>query len=99
MEKNKRKGHLKLVQSEDPSDGIDRIEKELLEELEKLEEVEFLLLSGPPDWTVAIDKRAPMEARLRVLAAVKSCTTGNKSIDHLLRKYRIIWEKKLGGEG
>jgi len=98
MEKDKKKGHLRLVKSDNALNGVDRIEKELLEELEKLEEVEFLLLSGPPDWTVAIDKRAPMEARLRVLAAVKSCTMGNKSIDYLLRKYRAVWEKKLSAE-
>jgi len=98
MAKDKKKGHLRLVKTDCPLNGVDRIEKELLEELEKLEEVEFLLLSGPPDWTVAIDKRAPMEVRLRVLAAVKSCTTGNKSIDYMLRKYRTVWEKKLSAE-
>jgi len=98
MVKDKKKGHLRLVKSDNPLNGVDRIEKELLEELEKLEEAEFLLLSGPPDWTVAIDKRAPMEVRLRVLAAVKSCTMGNKSIDYMLRKYRDVWEKKLNAE-
>jgi len=98
MVKEKKKGHLRLVKSDKLLKNAERIEKELLEELEKIEEVEFLLLSGPPDWTVAIDKRAPMELRLRVLAAVKSCTMGSKSMDHLLRKHREAWEKKLTAE-
>jgi len=98
MVKDKKKGHLRLVKSDNLLKPADRIEQELLEELEKIEEVEFLLLSGPPDWTVAIDKRAPMEVRLRVLAAVKSSTMGTRSMDYLLRKYREVWEKKLSAE-
>jgi len=98
METDRKKSHLRLVKSEKLLKNAERIEQELLEELEKIEEVEFLLLSGPPDWTVAIDKRAPMEVRLRLLAAVKSCTMGSRSMDHLLRKYRVAWEKKLTAE-
>jgi hypothetical protein len=98
MAKDKKKGHLRLVKTDNLLKGADRIEQELLDELERIEEVEFLLLSGPPDWTVAIDKRAPMETRLRVMAAVKSCSMGNKSMDYLLRKYREAWEKKLCAE-
>ncbi len=98
MATDKKKCHLRLVKSEKLVKNAERIEQELLEELEKIEEVEFLLLSGPPDWTVAIDKRAPMEVRLRLLAAVKSCTLGSKSMDYLLRKYRDTWERKLTAE-
>lgn len=95
MDKQKRKNHLRLVKSGRPDKHAEKIEQEIMEELDKLEELEFLLISGPPDWTVAIDKRAPLEAKVRVLAAIKSCTTGNKSIDYLLRKNRDVWKKKL----
>lgn len=95
MDDQKRRAHLRLIKSTRPAKDLNQLEQEILEELENLEELEFLLLTGPPDWTVAIDKRAPMEVKLRVLAAVKSCTLGNKSVDHLLRKYRQAWEEKL----
>ena len=95
MDKQKRKNHLRLVKSSRSGRDVEKIEQEIMAELDKLEELEFLLISGPPDWTVAIDKRAPLEAKLRVLAAIKSWTKGNKSIDYLLRKNRDVWEKKL----
>jgi len=69
-----------------------------MEELDKLEELEFQILSGPPDWTVAIDKRAPLEVKLRVLAAVKGYTAGYKSTDHILRKNRETWAKRFQDE-
>ncbi len=98
MDKEKKKGHLRLIKSARSRKDLQQLEQEIMEELENLEDLEFLLLTNPPDWTVAIDKRAPLEVKLRVLAAVKSCTLGNKSIDHLLRKYREFWEEKLTGK-
>jgi hypothetical protein len=95
MERGRKRRHLKLIKTEHPDRAVSDPEKELLEELENLEELEFQILTGAPDWTVAIDRRSPTEVKLRVLAAVKSYTMGNKSVDYLLRRYREIWEKKL----
>jgi hypothetical protein len=95
MERGRKRRHLKLIKTEHPDSAVSDPEKELLEELENLEELEFQILTGAPDWTVAIDRRSPTEVKLRVLAAVKSYTLGNKSVDYLLRRYREIWEKKL----
>jgi len=98
MEKGKRKTHLRLVKSSNTTRDVDRIEEEIMAELDKLEELEFQILSGPPDWTVAIDKRAPLEVKLRILAAVKSYAAGCKSTDHLLRKNREDWARRFQDE-
>ncbi len=95
MERGRKRTHLRLITKDPPDRTISDAEKELLDELENLEELEFQILTGAPDWTVAIDRRSPTEVKLRVLAAVKSYTLGNKSVDYLLRRYREIWEKKL----
>jgi len=95
MERGRKRKHLRLIKSDRPDKSVTDPEKEILDELENLEELEFQILSGAPDWTVAIDRRSPTEVKLRVLAAVKSYTLGNKSVDYLLRRYREIWEKKL----
>lgn len=95
MERGRKRRHLKLIKTDHSDQATSDPEKELLEELENLEELEFQILTGAPDWTVAIDRRSPTEVKLRVLAAVKSYTLGNKSVDYLLRRYREIWEKKL----
>ena len=94
----KKKNHLTLIKSEDPKKIIDRYEQEIMDELENLDELEFQILTGAPDWTIAIDKCAPLEVKIRVLAAVKSYTAGNKSIDHFLKQYRDSWEEQLTGE-
>ena len=91
----KKKNHLTLIKSDDPKKVIDRCEQEIMEELENLDELEFQILTGAPDWTVAIDKCAPMEVKLRVLAAVRSFTEGGKSMDRFLKQYRELWEEKL----
>jgi hypothetical protein len=95
MERGRKRKHLRLIKSSQADETVNDPEREILEELENLEELEFQILTGAPDWTVAIDRRSPTEVKLRVLAAVKSYTLGNKSVDHLLRRYREIWEKKL----
>jgi hypothetical protein len=95
MERGRRRKHLRLIKSGSSGKPATDPEQEILDELENLEELEFQILTGAPDWTVAIDRRSPTEVKLRVLAAVKSYTLGNKSVDHLLRRYREIWEKKL----
>jgi hypothetical protein len=95
MERGKERKHLKLIKSDPSRKTASDAESEILQELENLEELEFQILTGSPDWTIAIDRRSPTELKLRVLAAVKSYTLGNKSVDYLLRKYREIWEKKL----
>jgi hypothetical protein len=95
MERGRKRKHLRLIKTDDADKSISDAERELLDELENLEELEFQILTGAPDWTVAIDRRSPTEVKLRVLAAVKSYTLGNKSVDYLLRRYREIWEKKL----
>jgi len=95
MERGSKRKHLRLIKSDPAGRTVTDPEKEILDELENLEELEFQILTGAPDWTVAIDRRSPTEVKLRVLAAVKSYTLGNRSVDHLLRRYREIWEKKL----
>lgn len=95
MERGSKRKHLRLVKTDHPDEAISDAEQEILDELENLDELEFQILTGAPDWTVAIDRRSPTEVKLRVLAAVKSYTLGNKSVDYLLRRYREIWEKKL----
>jgi len=95
MERGSNRKHLRLIKSDPSGRTLTDPEKEILDELENLEELEFQILTGAPDWTVAIDRRSPTEVKLRVLAAVKSYTLGNKSVDYLLRRYREIWEKKL----
>lgn len=95
MERGSKRKHLRLIKSDRAGRTVTDPEKEILDELENLEELEFQILTGAPDWTVAIDRRSPTEVKLRVLAAVKSYTLGNRSVDHLLRRYREIWEKKL----
>jgi len=102
MTKERRKKHLRLIKSNKTDENSDGISQgHLSEQLEEMynspKETEFLLLTGPPDTTVAIDKNAPLEVRLRVVAAVKSYTMGNKSVDYLLRKYRALWEELLPG--
>lgn len=95
MERGRKRKHLRLIKPDPSGRPATDPEQEILDELENLEELEFQILTGAPDWTVAIDRRSPTEVKLRVLAAVKSYTLGNKSVDHLLRRYREIWEKKL----
>ncbi len=97
MAKKKRKNHLRLIKSEDPKKVLDKYEQEIMEELENLDELEFQILTGAPDWTVAIDKCAPLEVKIRVLAAVKSYTVGNKSIDYFLKQHQALWEDQLSG--
>jgi len=98
MVKKKRKDHLRLIKSDDPKQVLDKCEQEIMEELENLDELEFQILTGTPDWTVAIDKCAPLEVKIRVLAAVKSYTVGNKSIDYFLKQHQDLWEDQLSGE-
>ncbi len=99
MVKDKRKKHLRLVKSGKPKPSREEplrlFESEEFAISENTGDTELLLLTGPPDIKVAIDKDAPMEVRLRVAAAVKSYTMGNKSVDYIIRKYRALWEDKL----
>ena len=99
MDKDKRKKHLKLVRSKDPkaASGKPTLEDLDINSQELLEPVNWQILTGPPDSTVIIDEKAPLEVKLRVVAAVKSYTLGIKSVDHILRKYGRSWEEQLSG--
>ena len=70
MERGRKRKHLRLIKTDHPDKSISDAEQELLDELENLEELEFQILTGAPDWTVAIDRRSPTEVKLRVLAAM-----------------------------
>ena len=100
MDKDKRKKHLKLVSSKNSEAAIVRPTLQGLDvnSQELLGPVNWQILTGPPDSTVFIDERAPLEVKLRVVAAVKSYTLGIKSVDHTLRKYGLSWEEQLSGE-
>ena len=101
MDKDKRKNHLSLVK---PENTIRLVAKSTPgEEMDvdmhgRLESTEWHVLTGTPDCTVVIDERAPLEVKLRVLAAVKSYTLGIKSVDYALRRYAEMWEEQLSGE-
>ena len=97
MDKDKRKKHLKLVRSKKSKGAIGQITLEELDvnSQESLGPVNWQILTGPPDSTVIIDERAPLEVKLRVLAAVKSYTLGLKSVDYTLRQYSRSWEEQL----
>ncbi len=95
MERKRRRRHLRLVKCDHSGKLSPDPEQEILDALENLEELEFQILTGAPDWTIAIDRRAPLEVKLRVLAAAKSYTLGKKSMDYLLRECRKDWEKEL----
>ena len=71
MERGRKRKHLRLIKTDHPDEAVTDPEKEILEELENLEELEFQILTGAPDWTVAIDRRSPTEVKLRVLAACR----------------------------
>jgi hypothetical protein len=97
MDRDKRKKHLKLVRLEKPEGAVD---KDTLDELdvdsqEPSGSVDWQILTGPPDVTVIIDEHAPLEVKLRIVAAVKSYTLGIKSVDHTLRQYGRNWEEQL----
>ena len=64
----------------------------------RLESTEWHILTGPPDCTVVIDERSPLEVKLRVLAAVKSYTLGIKSVDYVLERHAEKWEEQLSGD-
>lgn len=98
MKNEIRRRHLRLIKCDRSVRAVEDLEQELLDQLENLEELEFQILTATPDWTVAMDRRAPLELKLRVLAAVKSHSMGTKSIDYLLRKYRDLWEQDLERE-
>ena len=93
--------NIRLIKSDGPKHTFNKSEREINEDIENYErETEFVILTGAPDYPVAIDRRAPLEVKLRVLAAVKSYTLGNKSVDYCLRQYRPYWEEYLsGGDG
>ena len=100
MDKDKRKNHLRLVQPKKSKGLLGKLKHEEIgaDIQEPFESVNWQILTGPPDATVIIDERAPLEVKLRVVAAVKSYTLGVKSIDYALRQYGRSWEEQLTGE-
>ncbi|UCG11944.1 MAG: hypothetical protein JSU72_15720 [Deltaproteobacteria bacterium] len=100
-DKDKRKKHLRLVQPKKSRKLIGKLKREQIDTdiPERLESVDWQILTGPPDATVIIDDRAPLEVKLRVVAAVKSYTLGIKSVDHALKQYGESWEAQLSGNG
>jgi hypothetical protein len=100
MDKDKRKNHLKLVRSKKPKGAMGKttLEELNIDSQKPPGSVDWQILTGPPDSIVIIDERAPLEVKLRVVAAVKSYTLGIKSVDHTLRKYGRSWEEQLSGE-
>ena len=64
----------------------------------RLESTVWHILTELPDYPVVIDERAPLEVKLRVLAAVKSYTLGNKSVDYVLERHAQKFEEQLSDE-
>lgn len=52
----------------------------------------------PEGFTILIDPDAPLELRLRIIAAHLSYQLGLKSVDGILRKYRPFVDEILGRE-
>ena len=101
MDRDELKKSFKLIKSDGPDHTLKNRAPNINEDMENYElETEFMILTGAPDYPVAIDSCAPLEVKVRVLAAVKSYTLGNKSVDYCLKQYRHFWEEHLsGGEG
>jgi len=101
VDKDKRKNHLRLVKPENTKRLV--VKPTPGEEMDvdiqgRLESTVWQMLMGPPDYPVVIDERAPLEVKLRVLAAVKSYTPGIKSVDYVLERHAEKWEEQLSGE-
>ncbi len=100
MDKKNSKKHLRLVRSEKAKGffGKSGQEKTELGVQESVDSVDWQILTGPPDATVIIDEKAPIEVKLKILAAVKSYTLGIASVDHTLKTYGKSWEEQLMGK-
>jgi hypothetical protein len=101
VDKDKRKNHLRLVKPENTKRLIIKPtpEEEMDVDIQgRLESTVWQILTGSPDYPVVIDERAPLEVKLRVLAAVKSYTLGIKSVDYVLERHAEKWEEQLSGE-
>ena len=100
MDKENSKKHLRLVKPEKAKGFLGKSgqEKTELGMQESLDSVDWQILTGPPDATVIIDEKAPLEVKLKILAAVKSYTLGIKSVDHTLKTHGRSWEEQLLGK-
>jgi hypothetical protein len=101
VDKDKRKDYLRLVKPENTKRlGIKLTPGEEMDvDIQgHLESTVWQILTGSPDYPVVIDERAPLEVKLRVLAAVKSYTLGIKSVDYVLKRHAKKWEEQLSGE-
>ena len=95
MKEKKRKFRLRLVNNGEVTHRVKPSVIQLREIPVDVEDLDCQLLTVAPDWTAAMDTRAPTELKLRVVAAVKSHSMGRKSIDLLYKRYRATWECRL----
>lgn len=61
----------------------------------KVDGEEYELLGTTASHPLYVLKDAPLEVKLRLLAAGSSYVLGVKSIDRVLKEYRDVWKEKL----
>lgn len=59
-----------------------------------LDQSKFEILIEHPN-TILIDKKAPVDLKLMVLAAVQAYRYGNKSVDQMLNQFGSKWRQML----